>query len=363
MMTGSPNEAIARVQDSIVDSSARIAITGSNGFIGVKVVEKLLGYGFTFLRCFVRRSSNLKELERVIGACPHAARVEIMIGNLQSRDDCGKLAAGASLVYHLAAARGEKSYADAFHNSVVTTRNLLDAVGQAGVLRRFVNVSSFAVYSNSKLAKGALLDETCEREVRPHLRGDAYSYAKARQEDLVFEYGGEHGIPYVILRPGVVYGPGNKGIHGRVGVGTFGIFLHLGGSNRVPLSYVDNCADAIVLAGLKSGIEGQIFNVVDDDLPTSRQFLKIYKRNVRNFGTVYLPGGVSHLLCYLWEKYSKASGEQLPPLYNTRMWSANWKGNTYTNEKLKRLVGWAPKVSFDEAMRNYCEYQRKAANA
>ena len=58
----------------------------------------------------------------------------------------------------------------------------------------------------------------------------------------------------------------------------FGIFLHLGGSNPIPFTYVDNCADAIVLAGLTPGVDGEVFNVVDDNLPTSRQFLRLYKQ-------------------------------------------------------------------------------------
>src|SRR5438874_10347596 len=51
-------------------------------------------------------------------------------------------------------------------------------------------------------------------------------------------------------------------------------------SNTIPLTYVDNCADAIVLAGLKPGVDGEVFNVVDDDLPSSRRFLRLYKQNV-----------------------------------------------------------------------------------
>ena len=62
---------------------------------------------------------------------------------------------------------------------------------------------------------------------RPEVRGEAYCFAKTKQEELVTEYGEQQGIPYVHMRPGAVYGPGNLGITGRVGVGTFGIFLHL----------------------------------------------------------------------------------------------------------------------------------------
>ncbi len=91
----------------------------------------------------------------------------------------------------------------------------------------------------------------------------------------------EFGTRYVVVRPGSVYGAGKADITGRVGIGTFGFFLHLGGSNTIPFTYVDNCASAIVLAGLVEGVDGEVFNVLDDDLPSSRQFLRLYKKNVR----------------------------------------------------------------------------------
>jgi nucleoside-diphosphate-sugar epimerase len=196
-------------------------------------------------------------------------------------------------------------------------------------------------------------------ENRPELRGEAYCYAKVRQEQLLVEYCRKYGIPYVILRPGVVYGPGNEGITGRVGIGTFGIFLHLGGKNRIPLSYVDNCADAIVLAGVQRGIDGEIFNVVDDDLPTSRAFLKLYKKNVGHFRSIYLPKSMSYLFCLLWEKYSAWSKGQLPPVFNRRRWASDWKGNIYGNEKLKKLLGWSPRIQFDEASRRFFAFSRQ----
>ena len=60
-----------------------------------------------------------------------------------------------------------------------------------------------------------------------------------------------------------------------------------------------------MLAGLRKGVDGQIFNVVDDDLPSSRKFLCLYKKNVENFRSLYVPHALSYLLCYLWEKYPR----------------------------------------------------------
>jgi nucleoside-diphosphate-sugar epimerase len=166
-------------------------------------------------------------------------------------------------------------------------------------------------------------------------------------------------MPDVIVRPGVVYGPGNEAIHGRVGIGTFGIFLHLGGSNRIPLTYVDNCAEAIVLAGVKPGVDGEVFNIVDDDLPSSRQFLRSYKKSVRCFRSIYLPHALSYLLCWGWEKYSQWSGGQLPPVYNRMMWHAYWKSTQYSNKKLKNRLGWSPRTSPAEALGEYFEGCRR----
>ena len=98
-----------------------------------------------------------------------------------------------------------------------------------------------------------------------------------------------------------------------------------------------------------------MFNVVDDDLPSSRQFLRLYKQNVRRFKSLYVPHAVSYALCYLWERYSAWSEGQLPPVYNRRTWHASWKNTRYTNKKLKTRLGWTPKVPVPEALSRYFE--------
>lgn len=334
----------------IIKPDDLILITGAAGFIGSRLVQNLLDRGFTNLRCFSRpysKKDRLNNLKR------NGANVEVVQGNLLSPEDCLSATKDVAVIFHLAAGRGEKSIPDAYMNSVVTTRNLLEAATSHRCLKRFVNISSFAVYTNTGKPEGRLLDERCPVEPRPELRGDAYDFAKAKQDEIVAEYGKRFGLPYVIVRPGYVFGPGNRGITGRVGLGTFGIFLHLGGSNTIPFTYVDNCADAIALAGLTEGVEGEIFNVVDDNLPSSRQFLKLYKKNVKNFRSIYVPHALSYTLCYLWEKYSHWSEGQLPPAFNTRKWHSFWKKTHYSNAKLKKLLGWQPTVPMTEGFRLY----------
>jgi nucleoside-diphosphate-sugar epimerase len=323
-------------------------VTGSNGFIGVKVVESLLEKGFTNLRCFVRPTSQVGDLERIVNRNTAGHKVEIVKGDLLSRDDCERATQGVSVIYHLAAGM-EKSFAGAFMNSALATRNLLDASLKSGGVRRFVNVSSFAVYSNLSMKRGTLLDETCPLENASQERFDAYGFGKLKQEQVVKDYGFRSGIPFVILRPGYVFGPGKRELNGRVGVNTFGFFVQVGGSHLLPLTFVENCAEAIVLAGLQPGIDSEVFNIVDDELFTAREFLSRYKAKTGK-RSILIPYFVAEMLCKAWEAYSKSSKGQLPPAFNRRRCSAEWKGNRYSNAKLKQRTGWKPRVPMDQAM-------------
>src|SRR5205823_5971225 len=173
--------------------------------------------------------------------------------------------AGGSIIYHLAAGM-EKSFAGAFMNSALGTRNLVDAFLERGEPKGFVNVSSFAVYSNLSLKRGALLDETCPLDDVHQERFDAY-----------------------------------------------------------------------------------VFNVVDDELLSRRQFLKLYKAKLER-SSVRNPYVAAYGLCFLWEKYAKWSNGQLPAVFNRRRCAAEWKGNRYSNQRLHERLDWKPRVPMKEAM-------------
>lgn len=343
----------------IVSCSDLILITGANGFIGPHVITSLLDLGFLNLRCFVRTTSDLTAIQKFVDNS--SVRVDVMRGNLLSVSDCIAATKDVAIVIHLAAGRGEKSFPDAFLNSVVTTRNLLEASLAHDCLRRFVNISSFAVYDNMARASSTL-DETCPLEEPAHRRGDAYCFAKVKQDRLVADYGKRFSIPYVIVRPGYVYGPGRKAISGRVGIDTFGMFLHMGGSNTIPFTFVQNCADAIALAGVMPGVDREVFNVVDDELPTSRRWLRLYKKNVRRFPSLYIPHLVSYAFCRVWEWYSAWSEEQLPAAFNRSRWYANWRLTRYSNQKLKTRLGWIPRVSTSAGLALFFEGCRQRSS-
>jgi nucleoside-diphosphate-sugar epimerase len=152
-----------------------------------------------------------------------------------------------------------------------------------------------------------------------------------------------------VLRPGVIYGPGGGQFSNRVGLSMFGTFLHLGGSNLLPLTYVDNCAEAIVVAALTPGAAGEIYNVVDDDLVTSRQYLSLYKKEVKPMRSVPVPYFALMWGSRLVEGYSKRSKGQLPAIFTPYKTRAMWGGNRFSNAKLKG-IGWQPLISTREGL-------------
>ena len=323
----------------------KILITGAGGFLGCAVVRRLLEDGYRDFRCLVRDPSKQGKL-RAIGAEFPDARMEIVRGNLNSPADAQRAADGIDTIFHLASAM-KGSAADMVLNSVVASRNLLDAAAGRRPLR-IVLVSSFGVYGVGGLGRGALVNEDTPLEPRPAQR-DPYSFTKLRQELLFHEYARERGFELVVLRPGVIYGPGGGHISARVGLNLFGLFLHLGRGNRLPITYVENCAAAIVVAGLAPDSAGKVFNVHDDDLPTCRQYLRQYKQQVRKIRSIPVPYPVLMLLSRAVAWYHRRSRGQLPAIFTPYKTASTWGGNRFDNSRLK-AAGWRQTVPTQEAL-------------
>ena len=96
----------------IVGPDDRILVTGATGFIASRLVDRLLEMGFRKIRCLVRHSSRPDKVDALCSRM-NGAGVEVMRGNLLSREDCVKAAENAAVIFHLAAGRGVKSFPDA----------------------------------------------------------------------------------------------------------------------------------------------------------------------------------------------------------------------------------------------------------
>lgn len=321
-------------------------VTGANGFLGSRVIRRLIAHGELSPIALVRAGSNLAKLEGIATELP-GATVQLRQGHLATLEAAQHALEGADTVYHLAASlRG--SPADMVASTVVTSRNLLEAAIRMPRPPKLVLVSSFGVYGVAGLPARTVIDETTPLETAPQKR-DPYSQIKLRQEELFWQYRREHGIDLTVLRPGAIVGPESFGMSTRVGLELGGVFLFLGGDNLLPISYVDNCADALVLAGTTPSTSGQVFNVHDDELPTCRAFLTQYRREVRPLRVIPIPYPLLKLLSHANRQYTERSGGQLPAIFTPYKTASLWKPMRFENAKLRGL-GWRQLVSTSEGL-------------
>lgn len=336
----------------------KVLVTGAAGFLGANVVERLLAHGYTDIRCHLRDQVKTARLQAFAASIPDA-QVEFVYGNLRSPAVCAQAVAGVSLVIHLVAGM-KGAAADLFADSVVGSRVLLNALEARTDISlqqtRVVLVSSFGVYGVAALPRGARVDESTPLEPHPELR-DTYSHSKLRQEQLFWEYQQKDGFELVVLRPGVIYGPGGGAFSNRVGLQIGPVYFHLGGNNPLPLSYVVNCAEAIVVAAGHPAAAGQVYNVHDDQLPTAARYLREYTRQVKKIRSLRVPYFVTQLGTRMLERYHRRSLGQLPGILTRYKVAAAWGGNTFSNAKLHSL-GWQQLISTSDAMAKTFEYLR-----
>ncbi|MFZ3341265.1 MAG: NAD-dependent epimerase/dehydratase family protein [Terriglobales bacterium] len=336
----------------------KILVTGAAGFLGRAVVERLLAHGECELRCFVRPSSDLSGLDELRERYPDAW-LEYVIGNLASPDDAFRAVEGVETIYHLAAGmRGLP--ASIFADTVVASKCLCDVVQD--YVRRIVLVSSLGVYGTSFLDTNRLVEENTALDPHPEMR-NVYFHAKIWQERLFRELAERGKVDLVVVRPGVLYGKGtpSQGFPSRVGIGIGNFLVMLGGTHTLPLTHVINCAEAVVLAGRTPRASGCSYNVVDDDLPTAREYVKGYKQRVKKVPTVDLPFPLTMLLAKAVEKYHASSHGQIPAVLTDYETRAMNKGHRFDNRKIKTL-GWKQIVPTTEAMRETFEYLRASRN-
>lgn len=325
----------------------RILVTGATGFVGRYTVAAALARGHR-VAAVLRPASSGREL----GPLLDHPGVEAVRVDLRSRAGLVDALRGADSVIHLAAAKSGDFYTQ-FAGTVVATENLLWAMGEAGV-GQLVAVSTFSVYDYKALPGGSLLTESTPIDADP-VKRDEYARTKLLQEELYRSFGA--GNRAVIVRPGLIYGR-DELWHALLGAELGPRFLRVGAKAILPLLYVENCAEALVLAAEKlaedpSPVSGETINLVDDDLPTQERYVELVSAVMEPPPSVFVPWPVMRVAA---DALDKANGVLLggrakfPGIVVPEKLHGRFKPLRYTNAKAKRLLGWTPRYATEEAV-------------
>jgi nucleoside-diphosphate-sugar epimerase len=237
-----------------------VLVTGGAGFLGSDLVELLLQAGES-PRVLVRPGDDVTALA--------AGDVDIHWGDLADPAALASATRGVDRVLHCAARTGPWGPADEYERVNVRGLETLVRTALSAGARRFVHVSSITVHGND--VRGAA-DETAPLRGEPN----PYSRSKVAGERLLWRMIQEEAAPVTILRPGWIYGPGDRASFSRLAemVATGRMVLVGDGSNHLPLIYVRDVGRGILLAAESEQAVGRSYVLVNDEHVTQRDFLK-----------------------------------------------------------------------------------------
>jgi nucleoside-diphosphate-sugar epimerase len=133
------------------------------------------------------------------------------------------------------------------------------------------------------------------------------------------------------------------------------VYLIFGPLTRLPLSYVVNCADCIVVALENRNSIGQTFNVIDsDDVRIWRYAREHAARTGQRAWFVPIPYSLGLAMAHLATCVSTAlfgDRGKLPSLLRPRRYISQFKPLRFSNRKLTGVLSWAPPLSFEECLR------------
>lgn len=312
-----------------------VLVTGANGFLGRRVVARLLGQGHR-VRALVRPAASLAGLA-------WAEDVEFARADLRDQAGMASAVAGIDAVVHLAAAVGGDDDAQ-FSATVVGTERLLAALGSSPV-RRVVHASSFSVYDWQRAQRS--IDERTPLVTEPaklEERG-GYTLAKVWQERLVRAAAAEQGFELVVLRPGFVWAAGHEpfaGIGARVGR----VQLVFGPRRPLPITYVENCAEHFSAAVDAPAAAGRTLNVVDPEPISAWRFAREQRcRTGAASGVVPIPHAAARLAPRTAQLISRCAfgpAGKLPSILVPPRFDARYKPLRFPVDRLGEVLGPPP---------------------
>jgi nucleoside-diphosphate-sugar epimerase len=317
-----------------------VALTGATGYTG--------GHLLAALRA---RGDEVRVLAR--DAAFQAPGVSVVTGDLRDAEALRRLVDGVEAVLHVAAVYRTAGHPDAYYRDINVggTQRLLEAAAAAGVAR-FVHTSTVGVHGN---VKNPPADESA-----PFAPGDVYQKTKAEAEVLALDFGRKRGLPVTVVRPGAIYGPGERRLlklfraiaRGRYAVvGTGRPFYHpvfiddLVAGFLLALEHPAAAGEAFILAGARYASQDELAALVARATGGS-----VWPFHVPAW-PLQLAGAACEALCVPF-------GID-PPLHRRRV--EFWvKSRAFSIAKARRVLGYAPRVDLEDGLRRTAESYRAA---
>lgn len=309
-----------------------VLITGASGFIGGRLRDALLDAG-----------ADVVALRRAGSPAPKRGRSAVV--EYEDRDALRRLVEKErpALVFHVAGATKGVTYADFQRANVMPTRNLVEALRDAfPEVRRFVHVSSLASYGPSRR-------DAPHREDGPRRPIEFYGQSKLEAEQAVEAVGSA--VPWTILRPGGVYGPGDADYFELFKSVERGLNVFFGNKGRwFSAVYVDDLVRAALDAAERDATRGKGYFVCDGKPTTWGSFQShIVRASGRRVRTLDLPELFVDVAAFSGKLATRIDGK--PRLFNRqKALMGAQEAWTCQHDALAADTGYAPQVDVPEGV-------------
>lgn len=247
-------------------------VTGATGFIGKRLAYRLINDGWD-VKLLVRDRNRVDPF--------FESASQLIIGDLANQDVLAIAVHGVDFVFHCAAnVKTWDTYQAYQSTNALGTANLLNSIiKQQQYLKRFIYISTMDVYGFPELP--------CDETAAVKTSGFGYGDTKLLAETLVRSMCSESGIPYSIIRPGNVIGPGSQFIERICQELRSGIMLTINrGQANAGLIHVDNLVDHIVWAARANIAKNQCYNARDNYDVDWNYVIQTLKNGIKGKGLV-----------------------------------------------------------------------------
>jgi nucleoside-diphosphate-sugar epimerase len=328
-----------------------VLITGGNGFLGRNLVLAVQERGDK-VRALASPAGDATWLEQ--------RGATLFRGDIRDSTVLSEAMRGADAVVHLVASmKAWGPLQDAYAVNVMGTENVCRSALASGV-PRLVHVSTVMVYH---MAIGRPVTE--DDPLAPF--NEPYSLTKAEGDRLVQRMIAEDHLPAVIIRPGPLFGPGDRLNFGRMADrAREGKSLVVGsGENAVPFVYVSDVVQGLLLALDRERAIGHAYNIGNDEPLTQEQYLSAIAQEIGVAPPhVHVPFYVLYAAAYAAERVATLSGYRIPAAVTRHGVKILGEDCRMSIDKARRELGYSPRVSVREGVRLAATwYQQQEASA